>query len=137
MSTADNEKNTENEIITLLANKELEWVELADGLKMFHETSTDNNKPKLGDKIEVHYTGWLTDGAKFDSSVDRGETITFPLVKGGLIEGWVRGIPEMGEGGTAYLFIPSALAYGEQGAGGTIGPGADLVFKVELIKINP
>ena len=79
----------------------------------------------------MHYTGWLTDGTKFDSSVDRGQTITFPL--NGVIAGWTEGVGSMKVGGKRKLIIPSNLGYGPQGAGNVIPGGATLVFDIELI----
>ena len=87
-----------------------------------------------GANVKVHYTGWLTDetGTIFDSSVKRGEPIEFPLT--GVIKGWQEGIPGMKVGGVRRLRIPPDLAYGERGAGALIGPGATLVFEVELLE---
>lgn len=93
-------------------------------------------QPKPTDKVEVHYTGWLTDGTKFDSSRDRGQTITFGL--NGVIKGWTEGVGGMKEGGKRWLVIPSGLGYGARGTpGGPIPPNSTLVFEVELIKVNP
>ena len=96
--------------------------------------------PQAGNTISVHYTGWLTDGTKFDSSLDRGRPIEFPLGQGRVIRGWDEGLASMKVGGKRKLVIPSDLAYGDQGvteADGTqiIGPGATLVFQVELLGI--
>ena len=90
-------------------------------------------QPALSNNVEVHYHGTLIDGTVFDSSVDRGETISFPL--GGVIQGWQEGLALMKEGGKATLIIPAALAYGEAGSGDVIPPGATLKFEVELFKV--
>ncbi len=89
-----------------------------------------------GKKVEVHYVGTLTDGTKFDSSRDRGETFEFTLGKGMVIKGWDEGVEGMKVGGIRKLTIPPDLAYGERGAGALIGPGATLVFEVELIGVE-
>lgn len=87
------------------------------------------------DSVNVHYHGTLTDGTVFDSSVDRGEPVTFPL--NGVIPGFSEGLRLVGEGGKIRLYMPSDIAYGDRGAGGAIGPGATLIFECELLKINP
>ena len=91
--------------------------------------------PKETDKVEVHYHGTLTSGEVFDSSVDRGKTIEFPLNR--VIKGWTEGLQLVKEGGKIRLVIPADLAYGDQGAPPKIPGGATLVFDVELFKINP
>ena len=87
------------------------------------------------DSVNVHYHGTLIDGTVFDSSVDRGEPVTFPL--NGVIKGFSEGLTLVGEGGKIRLYMPSDIAYGDRGAGGAIGPGASLIFEVEILKINP
>ncbi|MBL0295076.1 MAG: FKBP-type peptidyl-prolyl cis-trans isomerase [Saprospiraceae bacterium] len=96
--------------------------------------ATEGPKPKATDKVTVHYKGTLLNGQTFDSSYDRGETIEFPL--NGVIKGWTEGLQLMSVGSKYKFFIPYNLAYGEQGAGGSIKPFSTLVFEVELFKIN-
>jgi len=92
--------------------------------------------PKPGDTVTVHYTGWLTDGAKFDSSVDRGEPFAFVLGTGQVIQGWDEGVASMRVGDKARLTVPPEQAYGEQGYPGAIPPNATLIFEVELLAIS-
>lgn len=89
--------------------------------------------PSATDQVEVHYEGRLLDGTIFDSSYSRGETITFGV--GGVISGWTEGLQLMKEGAKYQFYIPAKLAYGERGAGAKIGPGATLIFDVELFKV--
>ncbi|MDL2059049.1 FKBP-type peptidyl-prolyl cis-trans isomerase [Mesosutterella sp. AGMB02718] len=102
------------------------------------ETLREGSGPEArqGDVVSVHYTGWLEDGTQFDSSLERGEPIEFPLGAGMVIPGWERGLIGMKVGEKRRLRIPPQLAYGDSGAGGVIPPGATLVFEVELMGLQ-
>jgi FKBP-type peptidyl-prolyl cis-trans isomerase FkpA len=89
-----------------------------------------------GQKAKVHYTGWLTNGEKFDSSRDRNDPFEFTLGAGQVIRGWDEGVTGMKVGGKRKLTIPPALGYGAHGAGGVIPPNADLIFEVELLGVR-
>ena len=89
-----------------------------------------------GDLVTVHYTGWLTDGRKFDSSLDRRDPFVFRLGAGSVIKGWDEGVQGMKVGGTRKLTIPPDLGYGARGAGGVIPPNAILIFEVELLEVR-
>ena len=106
----------------------------ASGLKYRCLREGNGKRPKATDRVKVHYTGKLIDGTTFDSSVGRGEPITFPLNQ--VIPGWTEGLQLMDEGSKYMLYIPYNLGYGEQQAG-SIPPGSTLVFEVELLEINP
>jgi FKBP-type peptidyl-prolyl cis-trans isomerase len=92
--------------------------------------------PKTGEVVTVHYTGWLQDGTKFDSSVDRNEPFSFVLGRGQVIQGWDQGVATLCVGDKARLTIPPQLAYGAQGYPGAIPPNATLIFEVELLAVG-
>jgi peptidylprolyl isomerase len=94
------------------------------------------SSPKRGDSVTVNYTGWLEDGTKFDSSVDRKQPFTFKLGVGQVIQGWDDGVATMNVGGISKFYIPPELGYGSRGAGGVIPPNATLIFEVELLSIK-
>ena len=119
----------------LAENKTKEGVvELPSGLQYQVLTEGTGEKPVLEDKIKAHYHGTTIDGTVFDSSVDRGEPVTFPV--NGVIAGWTEALQLMPVGSKWKLFIPSDLAYGARGAGGNIGPHETLIFEVELLSIE-
>lgn len=89
-----------------------------------------------GHQVSVHYTGWLTDGTKFDSSLDRGKPFQFTLGRGQVIQGWDQGVAGMKIGGKRKLTVPGHLAYGQRGYPGLIPPNATLVFEVELLGLK-
>ncbi len=106
------------------------------GLGIEDLATGDGEIAAAGQRVTVHYTGWLTDGSKFDSSKDRDDPFEFWLGKGQVIRGWDEGVQGMKVGGTRKLTIPPQLGYGSRGAGGVIPPDATLVFEVELLKIG-
>ncbi len=111
-------------------------VSTPSGLKYTDVTVGTGAQPQAGQMAIVHYTGWLLDGKKFDSSKDRGEPFSFPLGQGRVIKGWDEGVASMKVGGVRRLTIPADLAYGPRGAGGVIPPNATLTFEVELLDVK-
>ena len=105
------------------------------GLQIEEIKLGDGESAAAGQFVSVHYTGWLTDGSKFDSSKDRNEPFDFPLGQRNVIAGWDEGVQGMRVGGVRKLTIPPQLGYGARGAGGVIPPNATLVFEVELLDI--
>ena len=105
------------------------------GLKYEDLVDGEGAGAAAGSTVRVHYTGWLTDGTKFDSSLDRNDPFSFPLGGGRVIRGWDEGVQGMRIGGKRKLTIPPQLGYGAAGAGGVIPPNATLVFEVELLEI--
>ncbi len=106
------------------------------GLKYEELQEGTGQAAKSGDMVSVHYTGWLTDGKKFDSSLDRGTPFSFKLGAGKVIKGWDEGVAGMKAGGKRKLTIPPELGYGARGFPGAIPPNAELVFEVELLKVG-
>jgi len=106
------------------------------GLKYLEMTVGTGEAPQAGQVVQAHYTGWLTDGKKFDSSRDRGQPYPFPLGQGRVIKGWDEGIASMKVGGRRLLIIPSHLAYGPGGRPPYIPGNATLVFDVELVGLQ-
>jgi peptidylprolyl isomerase len=111
-------------------------VTTGSGLKYVDEVVGSGDSPSKGKKVKVHYTGRLTDGKKFDSSVDRGQPFEFTIGVGQVIQGWDEGVMSMKVGGKRQLRIPASLGYGARGAGGAIPPNADLIFDVELLGVG-
>jgi FKBP-type peptidyl-prolyl cis-trans isomerase len=129
-------KNQTDSEAFLAANAAKEGVVVLDsGLQYKVINAGEGNMPAAADTVEVHYRGTLIDGTEFDSSYSRKETVSFPV--NGVIPGWTEALQLMAVGSKWELYIPSQLGYGEQGAGGVIGPNAALVFEVELISISP
>jgi FKBP-type peptidyl-prolyl cis-trans isomerase FkpA len=115
------------------AAKEKGATKTASGIVIQEIKAGTGEQPKATDKVKVHYTGALTDGTVFDSSVQRGQPATFPL--NGVVKCWTEGMQQIKVGGKAKLICPSDLAYGDQGRPPQIKPGATLVFDVELLEI--
>jgi len=105
------------------------------GLQYEDLTEGSGAEARAGQTVSVHYTGWLTDGQKFDSSKDRNDPFAFVLGGGMVFKGWDEGVQGMKVGGTRRLTIPPQLGYGVRGAGGVIPPNATLVFEVELLDV--
>jgi len=120
-----NEENMQEEDITKSKELEVEVLQRGEGAQA-----------QTGDNISVHYEGVLTDGTKFDSSLDRGQPFSFTLGEGKVIQGWEQGVLGMAIGERRKLTIPAHLGYGDSGAGALIPPGATLIFEVELLAIN-
>ncbi|MGH2485394.1 MAG: FKBP-type peptidyl-prolyl cis-trans isomerase [Ktedonobacterales bacterium] len=104
------------------------------GLQYVDVVQGGGAEAQSGQRVTVHYTGWLTNGVKFDSSRDRNDPFQFALGGGQVIQGWDQGVVGMREGGQRRLIIPASLGYGARGAAGAIPPNATLIFDVELLK---
>lgn len=117
-------------------NSRMNEVKTPTGLAYVDEVVGNGPSPRPGQTVIVHYTGWLTNGQKFDSSVDRGQPFQFVLGQGQVIRGWDEGVAGMKVGGKRKLIIPPNLGYGAAGAGGVIPPNAELIFDVQLLGIR-
>jgi peptidylprolyl isomerase len=106
------------------------------GLKYIDIEAGNGASPQSGQQVVVHYSGYLTNGTKFDSSVDRGEALAFAIGIGQVIQGWDEGVMSMKAGGKRKLIIPPQLGYGERGAPPVIPPNAELIFDVELLEVK-
>ena len=132
-------KNTtpvDNDINLVEEQEEMNTVQDFDEFTFNTITPGTGAEAVLGNKVSVHYEGTLIDGTKFDSSYDRKEPLETQIGVGQVIEGWDKGVVGMKVGGKRKLTIPSGLGYGERGSGASIPPNADLIFEVELLKIN-
>jgi FKBP-type peptidyl-prolyl cis-trans isomerase FkpA len=109
---------------------------MAGELKVEKLQEGNGPAPRRGELVTVHYTGWLTDGTKFDSSVDRGDPFEFVLGRGQVIKGWDEGVAAMRVGDKVRLTIPPEMGYGARGYPGVIPPDATLVFEVELLDVR-
>ena len=111
-------------------------VAAASGLKYIDVKAGEGTEAVADKNVSVHYTGWLVNGTKFDSSVDRGTPFQFPVGAGRVIRGWDEGVAGMKVGGVRKLIIPSDLGYGARGAGNVIPPNATLIFEVQLLGVQ-
>jgi FKBP-type peptidyl-prolyl cis-trans isomerase len=118
------------------AEKSAQEIMTASGLKYVDQVIGTGEAAVAGKTATVHYTGWLTNGQQFDSSVDRGQPFSFPLGAGRVIKGWDEGVQGMKIGGKRTLTVPAELGYGARGAGGVIPPHATLIFDVELLGLR-
>ena len=129
------------QVYTMTNNSDAQnLITTASGLQYIEQAVGSGKAAEVGDNVVVHYTGWLYSNGersdKFDSSVDRGQTFSFPLGAGHVIKGWDEGVAGMNKGSKRTLFIPPILGYGARGAGDVIPPNSTLMFEIELIEIQ-
>ncbi len=124
------------EIKDTLNHRGIDYQEDNNGLIYYIEQEGEGPHPQIGETVEVHYTGWLLNGKKFDSSVDRGQTFSFMLGQGRVIKGWEDALVLLRKGSKGMFYLPSALAYGDRGAGEVIPPNSILKFEIELIDVT-
>ncbi|HEX8247601.1 MAG TPA: FKBP-type peptidyl-prolyl cis-trans isomerase [Pyrinomonadaceae bacterium] len=129
-------KKTTTPKTTMTTTPKSRAVTTASGLTYIITENGTGAQLKEGDNVIVHYTGLLTDGQKFDSSLDRGEPLSFPLGAGKVIKGWDEGLQKLRVGDRATLIIPPAIGYGARGAGGVIPPDATLIFIVQIVGVR-
>ena len=130
-SSSDSDSETKSNPEVNMAEEET--ITTASGLQIKTIVAGTGDKAEAGKTVVVHYTGWLLDGTKFDSSVDRGTPFEFQLGAGRVIKGWDEGVATMNIGGKVELIIPPDLAYGASGAGGVIPANATLKFEIEFL----
>jgi FKBP-type peptidyl-prolyl cis-trans isomerase FkpA len=125
-----------NPVITHAPGFSMSATKTASGLMIEELVVGEGDVAAAGQHVTVHYTGWLTNGNKFDSSKDRNDPFMFGLGQGQVIRGWDEGVQGMKVGGKRKLTVPPELGYGARGAGGVIPPNATLVFEVELLGVG-
>jgi FKBP-type peptidyl-prolyl cis-trans isomerase len=133
---ANQEKEKEGKPVTAAKDNATKEISTPSGLRYVDLQPGEGTEAKSGSIVSVHYTGWLENGTKFDSSRDRNVPFRFKLGIGQVIKGWDEGVEGMKVGGKRRLLIPPKLGYGERGAGGVIPPNADLIFEVELLDVR-
>jgi FKBP-type peptidyl-prolyl cis-trans isomerase len=133
----DKEKDSSNQQVVYPIGPDAEgYYTSSTGLKFQDMKKGEGPRPRNGQSVMVHYVGWLTNGQKFDSSIDRGQPFEFVIGAGNVIKGWDEGVKGMHVGGQRRLLIPPQLGYGAKGAGDSIPPNSKLVFDIQLIGVK-